>query len=482
MPEIDTASTRASSFANYRSRQGEDGAVHRNPRRLGEMIAELNCLSGGWPRYCGGALFVKRGDTDMWNLLEPHDLFAWLHQLLPGGVRWMNGPGYVTKQEFFSGVRSAAKRYVSVELSPHYPQMPDVCYLCNPVNPEETGKFDELLGFFSPATAEDAVLIRAMFLTAFWGSTSCSKPLFMLSSDEGPGTGKSTLARALARLAGADAGEHYGGIEISREEGINQIKQRLLSPEAVTKRVVIIDNIRDNRINWADLEALVTAPVISGKKMYVGESQRHNTFMWVLTLNGPGASSDLSQRAVLVKLTKSAFLAGRVEELNAFIDTHRTSILGDIGFCLSQPPFEQPLHATRWATWEREILGRVGSTSAALTKITTRQDSIDAEMEEGELITERIETEMERWGVLGQPVEIWRSTVIRLCQEATGTRMASQGWGLRIKALRDRGFLPKLGYGTRTKTHRLYTWGEKPGRPCLAFPGDTVDNLGNLGC
>lgn len=459
MPEqVVTASTRAAAFSNYRSTTSDDGTVRRRPRGLRELLAELNCLSGGWPRYCGGELFVQRGSLDIRPLRKPAALFAWMQETFPGGVRWRHGIGYVTEAEFFEAVYNAAKRYVSVELSPHYPAMQDVCYLTSPVNPRETGCLEKLLNFFAPASPHDALLIRSLFLTAFWGTPSCSKPLFMISSDDGQGSGKSILARAVAKLCGAGDSEHYGGIEIDRGEGIEQIKQRLLSPESVTKRVVIIDNVRDNRINWSSLEALVTSPVISGKKMYIGESQRNNTFLWILTLNGPGASSDLAQRSILIKVEKSEYAAGRVEELYTFIRTHREDILGDIGACLSQPPFEIPTHYTRWATWEREILGRVGSTHDLRQKITSRQESIDYDREEAEIITERIESEMLHWGVSGRPVRIRRSTVIRLCQEATGLRMPNSSWGLHIKALHDKGFLPRLGYGPRDNTYRYYTW------------------------
>jgi len=486
MKELTKSTPSGPVLRNYKSTSTNTGEVRRHPRGMVELLAELNCVSGGWPRYCGGELFVRRGEADIRVLRRPAGLFAWMREIFTGGVWWRSGPGYVSEAEFYEGVYNSAKRYISVELSPHYPPMKDVCYLTQPINPVETGFLERLLGYFAPASPHDALLIRSLFLTAFWGTPSCSKPMFMISSDDGQGSGKSILARAVAKLAGAGDGAHYGGVEVDRGEGIEQIKQRLLSPESVTKRVVIIDNIRDNRINWSSLEALITSPVISGKKMYVGESQRHNTFLWILTLNGPGASSDLAQRSILIKVQKSEYAAGRVEELYEFIQEHRREILGDIGYCLSQPPFEVPVRYSRWATWEREILGRVGSTHELRQKITTRQESIDYDREEAEIITERVEMEMRRWGVWGRVVRVKRGTIIRLCQEATGLRMPNSSWGLHIKALRDKGLIPQLDFAPRDSAYRYYIWrggggDSKQGKgegEIVGFPGDVAEELG----
>ncbi len=96
----------------------------------------------------------------------------------------------------------------------------------------------------------------------------------MITAPAGRGKGKTKLAEAIGRLCG-------GHIDISPQEDIGTIKQRLLSPNASSKRVALLDNIKKSRFSWAELESLITIDTISGKRMYVGEASRPNRLSWV---------------------------------------------------------------------------------------------------------------------------------------------------------------------------------------------------------
>ena len=79
------------------------------------------------------------------------------------------------------------------------------------------------------------------------------------------------------------------------------IVKRLLSPQGRGKRVVLLDNVKSHRFSWAELEAFITSPVISGHEMYRGEGQRPNTTTVAITVNGASLSKDLAQRAIVVR-------------------------------------------------------------------------------------------------------------------------------------------------------------------------------------
>ena len=146
----------------------------------------------------------------------------------------------------------------------------------------------------------DGHLLKAMWATALWGGTGGAGPAFVITSDLGRGVGKSRLAALTGYLVG-------GSLDFSAKEDIATIKQRLLSPDALTHRVAFLDNVKSLRFSWAELGALVTSVEISGKRMFVGEVQRPNTFTWFGTLNGASLSTDMAQRCVIIKLGRPEY-------------------------------------------------------------------------------------------------------------------------------------------------------------------------------
>lgn len=97
----------------------------------------------------------------------------------------------------------------------------------------------------------------------------------------------------------------YGGqLDVTAGEDIEQLKTRMLSPAARTKRVMLFDNVKSMRLSWAELEALITTSVISGRQLYSGEGQRPNLLTWFITLNGVSMATDMAQRSVIIKVTR----------------------------------------------------------------------------------------------------------------------------------------------------------------------------------
>ena len=290
-----------------RGRVTRFGNTHELPSSAGEVplsanqiAADLADSTDGWPRRVDGDLFVRDGFRPLW-LDEVPALFAWIGRQFGGpgrtlldenNVVWPGRPGLVTKGEFFSHLQQAAQAYEAVESFPHQPALAGHYYLHPAPCDGDGAALEEFLAFFSPATRHDRALMRAALLTLIWGGPPGQRPAFTITSDaevtrddqKGRGAGKTTFVRKTAELLG-------GFIDVRPTHTAEAITKRLLSPEARGRRMVLIDNIRSPRFAWDDLEAMLTAPVISGHKMYASEGRRPNTLTWFLTMNGGPASA-----------------------------------------------------------------------------------------------------------------------------------------------------------------------------------------------
>jgi hypothetical protein len=142
----------------------------------------------------------------------------------------------------------------------------------------------------------------------------------------GRGVGKSITVEMLAEL--------LGGMKflMSVEPGDNlaKVKTRLLSPEAQAVRICLMDNVKALRFSWSDLEGLITAPVISGHRLYAGEARRPNHITWITTINGGALSKDLAERAIVLRLRRPEYTATWEDETRALIHEHREQIVGDV--------------------------------------------------------------------------------------------------------------------------------------------------------
>ena len=277
-------------FANYRVEKTESDKVLKVGLSAGRLAERLLDLTGGWPKRVGRVgprLFAPDGDgRPLW--LETADaLFAWIGRQLPAGadngVRWCGGEDKVTQSQFHAALRQTVAEFDAIESAPHHPPFPHCYYMHPAVEGGDGSALRALLARFQPATAVDADLIKALFLTLLWGGPAGQRPAFLIDTEDGDaqggrGAGKTKLAMAAAHLAG-------GHIDARPGEDMDKLLTRLLSTAALDRRVALLDNVKTLRFSWADLEALITADVISGRALYVGEGRRPNTLVWLITLN-----------------------------------------------------------------------------------------------------------------------------------------------------------------------------------------------------
>lgn len=299
-------------------------------QRQGLAVAQVRNhfldLTSGWPKRAGDALFVAGPDLTPQYLQTPTELFAWAAETMV--VDWARLSDAISQEQFFQSLVMTVERYDAVETVPHWPPLPGIYYLHPPLPDSDGSYLETFADFFSPLTSVDGHLNKALIRTLFWGGEPGSRPAFLITGPDhdpgqGRGVGKSKFSELLSELVG-------GFMDFSPSDDIVAIKKRLLSPDARPYRVARLDNIKTLRFSWADLEGLITSPVISGHRMYKGEGRRPNTLVWILTLNGASLSKDMAQRCINVKLQRPQHAPGWERQVREFIREHRWQIIADV--------------------------------------------------------------------------------------------------------------------------------------------------------
>ncbi len=202
--------------------------------------------------------------------------------------------------------------------------------------------------------------------------------------------GKTKLAMAAAHLAG-------GHISARPNEPFDKLTTRLLSPAALDRRVVLLDNVKELRFSWADLEAIITENVISGHGLYVGEARRPNNLVWLITMNGASMSRDLAQRSVPIRLRRPPHNPSWEAETWGLIKRRRWEIIGDIVAELRREA-PQLSRFSRWSAWEEAVLSRVAEPAECQKVIEERQEAVDDEQAEADLVRGAFVARLEKAG------------------------------------------------------------------------------------
>ena len=366
----------------------KDDQKNTIPFTMAQIMSQAATATGDWPRRVGTTLFVHEGEALAW-IDNSAALFGY-YGSKSGIVRWYKGLGCHSKEEVFAERRRTAPGYQAVEVLPHEPPMPGHYYACATPRPGDGKALAELLSRFRPTTVLDLDLLRALWATALWGGAGGTRPAFVITSKHGRGSGKSKLVTMLAHTFG-------GFIDLAADEDVEVVKQRLLSPDGITKRIALLDNVKSWKFSRAEYEALVTAPTISGKRLYVGEASRPNTLTWVITLNGVSLGADMSQRSVIIEIDRPERSGTWEEDTYRFIDANRERLIADVLTFLRSPRGELA-QFSRWASWERDILSRLPEPADAQRLILERQGAADVEQEEHDIIEGFFRERLQRLG------------------------------------------------------------------------------------
>jgi hypothetical protein len=402
------------------------------PRPMRDILADIEKLASGWPRRVGSSLFVPSPDGVCW-LESTEALFGWVGSITPRPPRFAQGPGLHSKSEVFHELRRTATNHVAVETLIHEPPLPGHYYACDAPEASDGDHLRWLLNRFSPETDIDRDLIQAALMTPMWGGPGGTRPAFVFTADAGRGCGKSKAVAMISEVVG-------GHVELSANEDACVIRQRLLSPEGLSKRIAVLDNVKSTRFSWAELEAMITAGIISGKRMYVGEAQRPNTLTWFITLNGVSLSTDMAQRAVIIKLKKPAFDPIWEEQTRAYIREHRREIIADLVAALRAERTALSRYS-RWNAWERDVLARLPDPAEAQKVIAERQRVADVESEESAIIADGFRSKLKelRYDPDGERIFIPSAIAAKWLNAILNDRMTTTAASRKLGQLIDEG-------------------------------------------
>ncbi len=355
------------------------GAVFSNtsnsaPLRIAQLSDLLLDIAGGWPKAVNGVLSYPQAGG-LGQLANESQLFAWIDR--HARVIWSRQG--VSKKEFFEGLRQNAPEFRWATPHPHYPALPGVLYLRDIPPPAKTGRLDELVGRFNPATPVDAALLKAAIVTPAAGLPPGKRPAMVLvgahapgakpDAGRGRGTGKTTVVSAIGLL--------YGGAFGLRSTGNpDRIMSDLLSPSASPLRVGELDNLKSFRFSSEWFESLLTAREFDGHLLYHGHASRPNYVTFFLTVNGAAFSKDMAQRSVVINLARPKYQAGWWAATQKLIEGHRDEIFADIGWLLTRKP-KKLKRLTRWDDWCHHVVGRLDDPDAVIDEIVKRQGAID---------------------------------------------------------------------------------------------------------
>ena len=196
-------------------------------------------------------MFDQDKDTGRVDYIyDTADLFSWIARKTNCTVDWTRLDGCVTKQEFFAALRAEAITYSAISHVPDYPMRDDVFYASGELpKPSEGHKaFWNFVDFFSPVDDVNRSLVAAFIMSPIFYIPRVDKPMWIIDSPDGQGSGKSTIPVMTARLYG---NEGVGGriIDVSLydlERNYTEVVKRIISTEGRNAKIFRLDNVYGN--------------------------------------------------------------------------------------------------------------------------------------------------------------------------------------------------------------------------------------------
>lgn len=222
--------------------------------------------------------------------------------------------------------------------------------------------------------------LLGMLLTAivFKNSLPGAFPSLLIRAQE-HGTGKSQLAGSLQFLVEQ---ENPGPINYKTDDEL----EKHIAAQIQNSSTIIIDNIRANKIDSKALEMLITASVMSFRRLCTQtEIKKVNNTLFILTMNGGAMTSDLISRLVVVELDKSKHHKSRGFNPVEYVKEHRKEIIEEaLGLIDECSDLSRSLenYVTRFPKWER-LLGNImisNGYSLFLSNANEMYESIDQEL------------------------------------------------------------------------------------------------------
>ncbi len=393
---------------------GKQQKVDKQPRQINDLLSEINRRFLNFPRKVGEQAFDHDRDTGrIVYINKPAAFFAWMMRKSGQRVEWSRNEGCVSEAQFFEGMIANAHRYEAISQVPDWPTRPDVYYAHSPLpspTPDHSA-LDKLLSFFEPANDDFKILIAAFFSAPLFYIHGIPRPCWIIDSEDGHGTGKSTLVEVCAALYGSN---ETGGqpIKTNKQElkmNIGDLIKRLVSSEGRQARVLLLDNVT-GCFSSSEFSDLVTAPSVSGKAPYGrGEETRPNNLTYTITANSADVDNDIACRSYYIMLKRPAYQLDWKTKLQEYVRENRMQILSDIIDILESHEAFHIAPRTRCPEFEVKILqphcASLERYESVMSTLESVRSESNVEEEQARRIIEIVTHELTNIQVMpGQPV------------------------------------------------------------------------------
>jgi hypothetical protein len=390
----------AGDYRNYIEERTEDEngreQVRKMPRHVNDLIVECHERFLGFPRRCGATLFDFNRDTgEIQSLIDHTDLIAWVEGKSKRFMDFARADArFVTPQVLHRAMLAQTERYETISYVPDYPRRENVYYALPLDMPSATPDhryFEQLLSSFAPASDTDAVLLRAFAAAPLFYRPGIPRPIWVIDSEHGQGTGKTTLAEVVASLYGPP----FAVTRREIQQDMSRIVKRLVTPAGRRARVFMIDNIT-GKFESGEFAAMVTASELNGIAPYGREEEtRPNDLTYVVTANSATFDTDLISRSFFISLQRAQTNPRWKSDLLAFVSEHRWQILADALDILQQhDPFAGIETLTRFPEFEACVLqamcADVGVYSDVVRHMADTGDAANADVDLARQIAEEL--------------------------------------------------------------------------------------------
>jgi hypothetical protein len=396
-------------FSNTRLEDGvsEEGKGKKveKPSKVSEMMMDVKKRFLGFPRKIGGGrLFDHDRETDQINYIDgKSELISWIAAKSKQSVFWSSIGGTLSKDEFYSAVCQHAIRYESISQVPDYPLRDDVYYMFKelPLPDQEHSYFNKLLSFFCLHDESSKMLLRAMFAAPIVFRHGVHRPVWVIDSTDGQGTGKSTIVELLALLYGC---EPITTTKLEMENNYQEIIKRLLSTTGRNSRIFLLDNVTGD-LKSPSLAELTTKWSINGRPPYgKGEETRPNNLTYCITSNSASLNNDMASRSFLIYVKRPTQSNGWKYAVMNFIKTYRFNIFADIIDTLeNHVPFEGKAPVTRVPEFEVEVIqamcGSVEDYERVCNTLLATKSEANLDEDEARYIEEQLNYRLRDLGV-----------------------------------------------------------------------------------
>ena len=354
-----------SNYIPLKKEVGNQTKIQKEPRQINDLIKDVHKRFLGFPCKIGEAqLFDHDRKTKRIEYINNvADLFSWLMIKSNRRADWARGENTVTKNELFEGLSRSATRFEAISYVPDFPKRDDIFYAHDqlPAPDADHKYFNDFVDFFKPANELFKVLLKAFITAPLYFEHGIPRPLWIIDSVDGAGTGKTTIVEMVAKLYGAGGTENKGGspIRTSKQElrtNFSDLVKRIVSSEGRQARLLLVDNVTGN-FQSSEFADMITSDSISGKAPYGrGEETRPNNLTYVMTANSASVDNDLATRGYYIQVQRPNYSATWKQDIMQYLQLYRLHILADIIDIIENHKLFNLPPVTRFAEFETKIL------------------------------------------------------------------------------------------------------------------------------